>query len=66
MTHFTSFPNISREIKRIILQYEGHKYPQQIYFNMGMEHPQFKIIIEKIDNDTYTDSRGQKWKKVKE
>lgn len=63
--HINHMPTLNRELKRIIGAYKAEQFPVQIHFNQGMEHPQFKISIERTESDTFTDSNGQKWKKVK-
>lgn len=65
MTNITKLPEVHRKVRSVITDYKEHEFPFEIGFNEGMEHPCFKITIEKQDSDTYIDSNGQKWKKVK-
>lgn len=58
-------PTLNREIKRIINQQNSEIFPVVIHFNEGMECPQFKITVEMFETDTYIDSLGQKWKRIK-
>lgn len=57
-------PNLAREMRMILKAYKTVEFPLSIFFNEGMEHPQFKISIEKSETDSFTDKNGQKWKKV--
>ena len=57
-------PSLNREIRKILKEYKTQKFPLIINYNEGMEYPKFKITIEKEDIDVYTDSKGQKWKKI--
>ncbi len=60
------FPEMNRQIRRVLLQHTAEKFPFEINFNCGMEHPQFKITIEKNESDIFVDKLGNKWKKVNE
>ncbi len=59
-------PDLKRQIQKIVRGYASEKFPYELYFNQGMEFPEFKFTIEKMESDTFVDSRGQKWVKVKE
>lgn len=63
--HITHLPTLNRELKRILSAYKAEEFPLVIHFNQGMEHPQFKMTIERTESETFTDKTGQKWKKVK-
>ncbi len=57
--------DLNHKIKFALRNHEEETFPKEFLFNLGMEHPQFKFTIEIQDSDTYVDSNGQKWKKVK-
>ncbi len=53
-----------RALKTIFWEVQPENFPIVIHFNQGMEDPEFTITIERNETDTYTDGKGQKWKKV--
>ena len=63
--HINHMPTLCRELKKVLKAYNAGEFPLSIHFNEGMEHPQFKISIERAESDTFTDKNGQKWKRVK-
>lgn len=56
---------MNRDIRLTLCDYKNEEFPKEYLYNEGMEHPQFKITIEKQESDCFIDSTGQKWKKVK-
>lgn len=65
MEKLTRHIDLNNKIKMLMRTHELQKFPYEFIFNLGMEHPQFKFTIEIQDSDTYIDSNGQKWKKIK-
>ena len=57
---------LKRTIGQILKENAQGKFPKEITFTRGIEYPKYKITIEEMEEDTFTDSKGQKWKKVKE
>ena len=52
-------------VRETVTQHASKEFPVVFTFGLGMEHPEFRITIEKTAVDTFTDASGQKWKKVK-
>lgn len=61
----THLPELKRQVHKTVRAHGSEKFPKEIYFNQGMESPQFKITIEKTESDTFIDANGEKWVKVK-
>lgn len=57
-------PTLNKALKTILWEVSPEAFPVIIHFNEGMEEPQFKITIDRNETDTYTDSKGQIWKKI--
>ncbi len=57
-----------REIRETLCEDEENPivFPKSMIFCEGMGQPMFKITIEKIENDSFIDEKGQKWRKVNE
>jgi hypothetical protein len=62
--YINHLPALCRELKTVLTAYKVGQFPLIMHFNQGMEHPQFKITIERAECETFTDKNGQKWKKV--
>ncbi len=57
-------PDLNRQIKNLMFRPTEDIWPFVIDYCEGMEFPQYRITIEKIDCDTFVDANGQTWKKV--
>jgi hypothetical protein len=57
----TKIAELNRQIKRLIVEDKVKDYPVEYEFNQGMEFPNYRIIVEKVDSDFYIDSKGTKW-----
>lgn len=59
--------DLKTEISHVLNDYAQQDYtlPHEIIYSRGFEHPRYKITIEEIDEDFFTDAKGQKWQKVK-
>ena len=60
----------SSELKSLIMhairEYSSAHFPFIINFSQGMEHPEYKITIEEVEQEFFIDSKGTRWQKVKE
>ncbi len=57
--------HLNKALKDTIHDFAHEEFPKEFLFNQGMEFPQFKITIDKQDNDVFIDAKGQKWKRIK-
>ncbi len=64
MDLFRKPSELIRAIKFCLSHHEQQDFPITKTLHEGMEEPKFTITIEKEDVEYYTDSSGQKWKKV--
>lgn len=61
-----SLLDLKKEIGQIVSNPDSLDFPTELIFNRGIEHSQFKITIEEIETEFFTDPKGRKWQRVKE
>lgn len=57
---------LKKAIGKIINESSDKDLPKEIIFNRGIEYSNYKITVEAIEEDFFIDSKGCKWKKLKE
>jgi hypothetical protein len=57
---------LKKAIGKIINENSDKDLPKEIIFNRGIEYSNYKITVEAIEEDFFIDSKGHKWKKLKE
>lgn len=62
----TKLQDLKKEISRLMAEADELEFPIEIVYNRGIEHRQFKIIIEEYEDEFFIDSKGTKWMKVKD
>lgn len=64
----SKYSELNRAIKRIVaIEDEGeNEFPIEFTYNEAMDCPTYKITIDRLEVDTFIDSKGQKWRKVEE
>ena len=65
MHNLDRISDLIKGIKIVMINHLDAKFPSEFSYNKGMEYPTFVITVNKIENDTFVDSTGQKWKKCK-
>lgn len=61
----TKLQDLKKEISHIMAESENTEFPLEIVYNRGVEHKQFKITIEEIEEDFFIDPKGRRWEMVK-
>lgn len=57
--------DLKKMIGLLFVDYANQKFPVEITFSKGIEHPKFKIRIEESNEDFFIDASGTKWIKAK-
>lgn len=57
---------LKKAIGKIINESSDKDLPKEIIFNRGIEYSNYKITVEAIEEDFFIDSKGFKWKKLKQ
>lgn len=62
----STIAELKRVIGKIISDTPDNELPKEITFNRGIDYSKYKITIEAIEEDFFVDSKGVKWKKMKQ
>lgn len=62
----STIAELKRAIGKIINDTPEKELPKEITFNRGIEYSKYRITIQAIEEDFFVDSKGIRWKKMKE
>lgn len=66
MTNISSKQVLNRQIKDCLWDESPASFPVSFTFCEGLGHPTFRITVERLQDDFYIDSSGNKWVRVKD
>ena len=67
MLPISSKSDLNRQLRNLVMEEtdDDKRYPSTFLFCEGIGNPTFKITVQKVDDNTFIDSKGTKWIKQK-
>ncbi len=60
----TKMSHLKRAVAQVINEIDVDELPIVLSFHEGMEFSKYKITIQAIEEDSFVDANGKKWKRV--